>query len=489
MRGFCPPSARPSRQTMTNPRTLYDKLWDSHAVAELPGGATLLYIDRQILHEVSSPQAFVAMREAGRRLRRPETHIAVADHAVPTRVRQGEIADPQARSQVAELEANVAEFAVPYAALDGSEQGIVHVIGPETGFTLPGTTIVCGDSHTTTHGAFGALAFGIGASEQGTVMAAQVLPQTRARTMKVELVGTLGHGVDAKDIALALIARIGAHGAVGHAVEYAGPAVRAMSMAQRMTLCNMTIEAGSRIGLVAPDETTFAFLEGRRLAPKGAQWDAAVAYWRGLASDEGATFDRVVTIDLATIEPQVSWGTSPNQTLPISGAVPDPATIADATERRETEKALAYMGLTPGQALDSIPIDHVFIGSCTNGRIEDLRKAAAVAKGRRVAPGVKAIVVPGSAATRRMAEGEGLDRVFLDAGFEWRFAGCSMCVAMNDDRLAPGQRCASTSNRNFEGRQGPGGRTHLMSPAMAAAAAVTGRLTDARTLPEPRTTA
>lgn len=465
----------------TNPRTLYDKLWDSHAVAELAGGATLLYIDRHILHEVSSPQAFVALREAGRRLRRPETHIAVADHAVPTRSRTGPIADPQARSQVAELEANVAEFDVPYAALDGQEQGIVHVIGPETGFTLPGTTIVCGDSHTTTHGAFGALAFGIGASEQGTVMAAQVLPQTRARTMKVELSGELPVGVDAKDVALALIARIGAHGAVGHAVEYTGDAVRAMSMAQRMTLCNMTIEAGSRIGLVAPDEVTFAFLRGRRLAPEGALWEAALSYWRTLASDAGAPFDKVVRIELADIEPQVSWGTSPNQTSAIGGYVPDPAAIADPTERRETEKALAYMGLEPGQRLQNIAIDHVFIGSCTNGRIEDLRAAAAIVKGRKVADHVSAIIVPGSAATRRQAESEGLHRIFLDAGFQWRFAGCSMCVAMNDDRLAPGERCASTSNRNFEGRQGPGGRTHLMSPAMAAAAAIAGHLVDART--------
>lgn len=467
---------------MTKPRTLYDKLWDSHVVAELPGGASLLYIDRQILHEVSSPQAFVAMREAGRQLRRPETHLAVADHAVPTRTRWGEIADPLARSQVAELEANVSEFGIPYAPLDGAEQGIVHVIGPETGFTLPGTTIVCGDSHTTTHGAFGALAFGIGASEQGTVMAAQVLPQTRARTMKVELAGHLGHGVDAKDVALALIARIGAHGAVGYAVEYTGSAVRAMSMAQRMTLCNMTIEAGSRIGLVAPDETTFAFLKGRRLAPAGMMWDLAVNAWRALPADDGAVYDKVVTLDLDEIAPQVSWGTSPNQTLPISAAVPDPSTIADPIERRETEKALSYMGLAPGQTLTDIAIDHVFIGSCTNGRIEDLRSAAAIAQGRKVAQGVKAIVVPGSAATRAQAEAEGLDRVFLDAGFEWRFAGCSMCVAMNDDRLAAGQRCASTSNRNFEGRQGPGGRTHLVSPAMAAAAAVSGHLIDARKL-------
>ncbi|EJL33980.1 3-isopropylmalate dehydratase large subunit [Novosphingobium sp. AP12] len=465
---------------MTAPRTLYEKLWDSHVVAELPGGDSLLYIDRHIVHEVSSPQAFVAMRESGRKLRRPETHLGVADHAVPTRTRGGEIPDPQARAQVAELEGNVAEFGVPYADLTGPEQGIVHVIGPETGFTLPGTTIVCGDSHTTTHGAFGALAFGIGASEQGTVMAVQALPQSKARRMKVELVGRRHPLIDAKDIALALIAKIGAHGAVGHAVEYVGNAIAGMAMSERMTLCNMTIEAGSRMGLVAPDEVTFAYLKGRRLAPRGAQWEAATAYWRTLASDPGAAYDEVVIIDLAGIEPQVSWGTSPDQTLPIGALVPSPALIADPSERRETEKALAYMGLQAGQPLSSVAIDHVFIGSCTNGRIEDLRAAARVAEGRKVAAGVRAIVVPGSAATRALAEAEGLDRVFRDAGFEWRFAGCSMCVAMNEDRLAPGERCASTSNRNFEGRQGPGGRTHIMSPAMAAAAAVSGHLADVR---------
>ncbi|TCM41353.1 3-isopropylmalate dehydratase large subunit [Novosphingobium sp. ST904] len=465
---------------MTAPRTLYEKLWDSHVVAEMPGGASLLYIDRHIVHEVSSPQAFVAMRESGRKLRRPETHLGVADHAVPTRSRGGEIADPQARAQVAELEDNVAEFGVPYAQLDGPEQGIVHVIGPETGFTLPGTTIVCGDSHTTTHGAFGALAFGIGASEQGTVMAAQALPQARARTMKVELLGERHPLIDAKDIALALIAKIGAHGAVGHAVEYVGAAVAGMAMSERMTLCNMTIEAGSRMGLVAPDEVTFAYLAGRRLAPEGKMWDAATAYWRTLASDPGAVYDKVVTLDLDRLEPQVSWGTSPNQTLPIGALVPDPLAITDPSERRETEKALAYMGLMAGQPLSQVAIDQVFIGSCTNGRIEDLRAAARIAAGRKVAAGVRALVVPGSAATRAQAEAEGLDRVFRDAGFEWRFAGCSMCVAMNDDRLAPGERCASTSNRNFEGRQGPGGRTHLMSPAMAAAAAVSGHLADVR---------
>lgn len=467
-----------------HPRTLYDKLWDSHVVVDLPDGSALLYIDRHILHEVSSPQAFVAMRESGRRLRRPETHLGVADHAVPThgpsRDAGGEIADPEARSQVAELEANVAEFAVPYADLAGPDQGIVHVIGPEQGFTLPGTTIACGDSHTTTHGAFGALAFGVGASEQGTIMAAQCLPQRRAKNMKVEFTGNRHPLVSAKDLALAMIARIGTNGALGHAVEYTGEVVSAMSMAERMTLCNMTIEAGSRMGLVAADERTFAYLKGRRLAPKGDLWDAALAYWRTLSSDDGAHYDRHVALDVSDIAPQVSWGTSPNQTLPIGSTVPDPAAIDDSTERRETEKALAYMGLTAGQALNGVPVDTVFIGSCTNGRIEDLRAAAGIVRGRKVAPGVKALVVPGSAATRAAAEAEGLDRIFTEAGFQWRFAGCSMCVAMNDDRLSPGQRCASTSNRNFEGRQGPGGRTHLMSPAMAAAAAIAGHLADVR---------
>jgi 3-isopropylmalate/(R)-2-methylmalate dehydratase large subunit len=467
---------------MNQPRTLYEKLWDSHVVADLPGGEALLYIDRQLLHEVSSPQAFVAMREAGRQLRRPETHLSVADHAVPTRGRGNGIADPLARAQVAELEENVADFGIEYAALDGPDQGIVHVIGPELGFTLPGTTIVCGDSHTTTHGAFGALAFGIGASEQATVMATQCLRQGKAKTMKVELVGERHPLVSAKDVSLALIARIGSNGAVGHAVEYAGSAVRAMSMAERMTLCNMTIEAGSRIGLVAPDETTFAYVQGRRMAPSGADWDAAVAYWRGLASDDGAVWDRIVTINLAEVSPQVSWGTSPHQAVPVTSALPDPATLGEGAERRETEKALAYMGLEAGGQIAGTAITHAFIGSCTNGRIEDLRAAAAIAHGRRVAGSVKAIVVPGSAATKAQAEAEGLDRVFLDAGFEWRMAGCSMCVAMNDDRLQPGERCASTSNRNFEGRQGAGGRTHLMSPAMAAAAAVAGCIVDVREL-------
>ncbi len=467
---------------MAEALNLYEKLWRSHIVAELPTGETLLYIDRQIVHEVSSPQAFASLRAAGRSLRRPRTHLAVADHAVPTRQRFGPIADPLARAQVSELQANAAAFDVPYLELEGEGQGIVHVVGPELGFTLPGITLVCGDSHTTTHGAFGALAFGIGASECGTVMAAQCLSQRKAKTMRVELTGQPGPCVTAKDVALAFIAQVGALGAQGHAIEYTGPAVRDMSMAARMTLCNMTIEAGGRIGLIAPDDVTFDYIKGRPMAPKGARWAEAVAYWASLQSDEGAAYDRTVQLDLSTIEPQVSWGTSPEETLPISAAVPDPASMADEGARRHAEKALAYMGLTPGTPLEDIEIQRVFIGSCTNGRIEDLRAAADVVRGRKVAPGVMAIVVPGSTATRQQAEAEGLDRVFLDAGFEWRHAGCSMCVAMNDDRLTAGERCASTSNRNFEGRQGPGGRTHLMSPAMAAAAGITGRLTDVRKL-------
>ncbi len=464
------------------PSTLYAKLWASHVVADLPGDDALLYIDRHLVHEVSSPQAFQALRDAGRRLRRPETHLAVADHAVPTRSRGGPIDDPLAAAQVAELEENADQFAVPYLRLDDEGQGIVHVIGPEAGFTLPGITLVCGDSHTTTHGAFGALAFGIGASECGTVMAAQCLKQKRAKTMRVELTGVLSPHVSAKDVALAFIAKVGAMGAAGYAVEYAGPAVASMSMAARMTLCNMTIEAGGRIGLVAPDETTFAFLKGRRLAPRGARWDEAVAYWRTLQSDDEAAFDTRVSLDLSDIVPQVSWGTSPEDCAPITGSVPDPAMISDAGARRRVEKALAYMGLQAGAALQAIAIDRVFIGSCTNGRIEDLRAAAAVVAGRHIAAGVTAIVVPGSTITKHQAEAEGLDTVFRAAGFEWRHAGCSMCVAMNDDRLAPGERSASTSNRNFEGRQGPGGRTHLMSPAMAAAAAIAGHLVDVRTM-------
>ncbi|MDM7955895.1 3-isopropylmalate dehydratase large subunit [Blastomonas sp.] len=462
-------------------RTLYDKLWDSHVVRAGEGGEDLLYIDRQLVHEVSSPQAFRALADTGRDLRRPATHLAVADHAVPTRMRDRPAADPVAAAQIAELEGNARDFGVRYHPLSGAGHGIVHVIGPEQGFTLPGITLVCGDSHTTTHGAFGALAFGIGATECGTVMATQCLVQKRTATMRVDLQGQLPVWASAKDIALALIARIGAQGARGFAVEYAGPVVAALDMAGRMTLCNMTIEAGSRVGLIGPDETTFTYLEGRAGAPKGADWDRAVGYWRSLCSDAGATFDRVVTFDVSAIEPHVTWGTSPDQGVPVSGHVPDPDRAAPEAQA-QIKRALDYMGLAPGMALADIPIDRVFIGSCTNSRIEDLRIAAGIVEGRKVAGGVRAMVVPGSAATGMQAEAEGLANIFRAAGFEWRDAGCSMCVAMNDDRLAPGERCASTSNRNFEGRQGQGGRTHLMSPASAAAAAITGRIADVRTL-------
>ena len=460
--------------------TLYEKLWDMHVVAQDDGGQSLLYVDRQLLHEVSSPQAFAGLRDAGLSPRRRHAHLAVADHAVPTRDRGRPIADRQARDQVALLAANCAAFGIEYLALDGEGQGIVHVIGPEQGFTLPGITLDCGDSHSATHGAFGALAFGIGASECQTVLAVQALWQVRARTMRVTFVGATGPWVTAKDMILALIGRIGADGATGHAIEYAGPAVTALSMEARMTLCNMTIEAGSRTGLVAPDDTTFAYLKGRPRCPSGAQWEAAVTAWRGLASDADAVFDREVTIDLADVAPQVSFGTSPDQVVPIDGVVPDPAACTDATARAKLTRALDYMALVPGTPITEIAIDHVFIGSCTNGRIEDLRAAAAVVGHRHVAPGVTALVVPGSGAVKRQAEAEGLDRVFTAAGFEWREAGCSLCVAMNDDRLPPGARCASTSNRNFEGRQGKGARTHLVSPVIAAAAAITGRFVDIR---------
>ncbi|WP_017669956.1 3-isopropylmalate dehydratase large subunit [Blastomonas sp. AAP53] len=460
-------------------RTLYAKLWDSHVVRPGDAGEDLLYIDRQLVHEVSSPQAFRALTDAGRALRRTETHLAVADHAVPTQSRDLPATDPVAAAQVAELEGNARDFGVRYHPLNGAGHGIVHVIGPEQGFTLPGITLVCGDSHTTTHGAFGALAFGIGASECGTVMATQCLVQKRAATMRVNLHGRLPRWACAKDIALALIARIGAQGARGYAVEYAGPAIAALDMAGRMTLCNMTIEAGSRIGLVAPDETTFAWLKGRAGAPAGADWDRAVTYWQSLASDADAQYDRELAMDLSALEPHVTWGTSPDQGAPVNGAVPEPGSAAPEDQAR-IARALDYMGLEPGMALADIAIDRVFIGSCTNSRIEDLRIAAQVAQGRKVASGVRAMVVPGSAATKQQAEAEGLADIFRAAGFEWRDAGCSMCVAMNEDRLAPGERCASTSNRNFEGRQGQGGRTHLMSPASAAAAAITGCIADVR---------
>ncbi len=461
-------------------RTLYEKVWDEHLVKNYEDGSSLLYIDRHLVQEVSSPQAFAGLDADGRNLRRPAAHIAVADHAVPTKFRNLPLPDGLAKAQVSRLQANCQKHAIHYIDMRDDRHGIVHVIGPELGFTLPGATLVCGDSHTSTHGAFGAIAFGIGASECECVFATQTLRQRRQKTMRVLLTGALGPGVAVKDIILGLIAKIGTNGAVGHAVEYAGPAIATLSMEARMTLCNMSIEAGARVGMVAPDEVTFTYLKGRPLVPVGGDWDRAVAHWRTLKSDDGAHFDREVTLDVGTLSPQVSWGTNPGETAPIDGKVPDPAAEADPVKRAKMERSLRYMDLKPGVAFKDITIDRVFIGSCTNGRIEDLRIAASVVAGRRIAEGVEGIVVPGSATVRLTAEAEGLDRIFRAAGFEWRDSGCSMCVAMNDDRLSPGQRCASTSNRNFEGRQGQGGRTHLMSPAMAAAAAVAGRLADVR---------
>ncbi|MSO55177.1 MAG: 3-isopropylmalate dehydratase large subunit [Rhodospirillales bacterium] len=467
---------------MAKPRTLFDKIWQSHLVDVQDDGTCLLYIDRHLVHEVTSPQAFEGLRTSGRKVRRPAATLAVADHNVPTTDRRGGIADEESRIQVNTLEQNCAEFGVTYFGMSDIRQGIVHIIGPEQGMTLPGMTIVCGDSHTATHGAFGALAFGIGTSEVEHVLATQTLLQRPAHNMRVSVEGAIGFGVSAKDLVLAIIGRIGTAGGTGHVIEYAGAAVRGLSMEGRMTLCNMSIEGGARAGLVAPDDTTFEYLKGRPLAPKGANWDAAVKYWRTLPSDEGAAYDREVTINASEIAPQVTWGTSPQDTLPITGRVPDPAAITDDGQRRAVERSLNYMGLKPGTALDGISVDRVFIGSCTNGRIEDLRVAAQIAKGRKVAAGVGAMVVPGSGLIKEQAESEGLDKIFTEAGFEWREPGCSMCLAMNADRLEPEERCASTSNRNFEGRQGKGGRTHLVSPAMAAAAAVTGRLTDVRKL-------
>ena len=467
---------------MNKPRTLFDKIWDSHLVDEQDDGTCLLYIDRHMVHEVTSPQAFEGLRAAGRKVRRPDATLAVADHNVPTTERSGGIVDPESRLQVETLEENVAEFGVPYIPMTDARQGIVHIIGPEQGFTLPGTTIVCGDSHTATHGAFGALAFGIGTSEVEHVLATQTLLQKPAKNMRIVIDGGLPFGVGAKDMILFVIGKIGIAGGTGHVIEYAGDAIRALSMEGRMTICNMTIEAGARAGLVAPDETTYDYLAGRPMVPKGAAWESAVADWRSLPSDDGAAYDGEVTLQAGDIVPMVTWGTSPEDVLPITGRVPDPGQEADDERRRAIERMLDYMGLAPGTPLQEVAVDQVFIGSCTNSRIEDLRAAAAVAKGRRVAEGVGVLVVPGSGLIKEQAEEEGLDRIFIEAGFEWREAGCSMCLAMNADRLKPGERCASTSNRNFEGRQGPGGRTHLMSPAMAAAAAVTGRLADVRKL-------
>jgi 3-isopropylmalate/(R)-2-methylmalate dehydratase large subunit len=464
------------------PRTLFDKIWDDHLVDRQPGGTCLLYIDRHLVHEVTSPQAFEGLRLAGRPVRRPDATLAVADHNVPTIDRAAGIADPEARLQVDTLERNAAAHGITYFGMDDIRQGIVHIIGPEQGLTLPGITLVCGDSHTATHGAFGALAFGIGTSEVEHVLATQTLIQRPAKNMLVEIEGETGPGVTAKDIVLAIIGAIGTAGGTGHVIEYAGSAIRALDMAGRMTVCNMSIEGGARAGLIAPDETTFAYLRGRPMAPKAGAWEQAISYWKTLPSDPGAQYDRIVRLDAAAIVPQVTWGTSPEDVLPITGTVPDPAAEPDEARRASMHRALDYMGLAPGQKLAEIPVQRVFIGSCTNGRIEDLRAAAAVARGRKVAAGVSAMVVPGSGLVKEQAEAEGLDRIFLDAGFEWREPGCSMCLAMNADKLAPGERCASTSNRNFEGRQGRGGRTHLLSPAMAAAAAVSGHLTDIRDL-------
>jgi 3-isopropylmalate/(R)-2-methylmalate dehydratase large subunit len=463
------------------PRTLFDKIWDAHVVETLPDGTAILYIDKHLTHEVTSPQAYEGLRMAGRKVRRPDATIAVVDHNIATDAsRYGTIEDPESRQQVETLERNVKEFGVPYIPLDDKRQGIVHVIGPELGLSLPGMTIVCGDSHTSTHGAMGALAFGIGTSEVEHVLATQTLLQKPAKNMRVVVDGVLPVGCTAKDIVLAIIGKIGTAGGTGHVIEFAGEAIRALDMAGRMTVCNMSIEAGARAGMVAPDQTTFDYVKGRPFAPKGEAYDRAVAWWKTLPSDADAVFDKEVRLDAAEIIPQLTWGTSPEDVLPITGVIPNPADYADEARRAQVQRMVDYMGLTPGQRIQDLKVDVVFIGSCTNSRIEDIRAAAAIAKGRKVADGVRALVVPGSGLVKEQAEQEGLDRILKDAGFEWREAGCSMCLGMNPDKLKPGQRCASTSNRNFEGRQGPGGRTHLLSPAMAAAAALAGRLADVR---------
>ncbi|MDH3692233.1 MAG: 3-isopropylmalate dehydratase large subunit [Gammaproteobacteria bacterium] len=459
-------------------KTLYDKVWDAHAVKNYDDGTTLLYVDRHLVQEVSSPQAFAQLVAAERTVWRRDAHLCVADHAVPTTDRSKPIDDLQARAQISRLEENAARFGLTYVPFTDPRQGIVHVIGPESGFTEPGITLVCGDSHTCTHGAFGALAFGIGSTECGAVLATQCLRQTKAKNMRVWVEGEFAAGVGSKDLILALIARIGTSGASGCAVEFAGPTISGLTMEARMTLCNMVIEAGARVGMIAPDEATLAYVKGRRFSPSGDDWEIASAHWRTLYSDADAVFERTERFDVTTLQPQMSWGTSPEQTAAIGGTVPDPADIEDLEHAERLRATLAYMDLQPGMRLSDIAIDKVFIGSCTNGRIEDLRAAAAVARGRHVAPGVQALVVPGSGLVKLQAEQEGLDTLFKEAGFEWREPGCSLCVGMNTDRLAEGERCASTSNRNFQGRQGPGGRTHLMSPAMAAAAALTGHLSD-----------
>ena len=465
---------------MSAPKTLFDKIWDAHVVHRQDDGTCLIYIDRHLVHEVTSPQAFEGLRNAGRQVRAPNRTLAVADHNVPTTDRSVGIADEESRIQVEALATNAAEFGVPYFAMEDIRQGIVHVIGPEQCFTQPGMTIVCGDSHTATHGAFGALAFGIGTSEVEHVLATQTLIQKPAKNMRITVDGDLAPGVTAKDIILTIVGKIGTAGGTGHVIEFAGSAIRGLSMEGRMTICNMAIEGGARAGMIAPDEKTFAYLEGRPMAPQGDMWQKAVAYWRTLPSDADARYDTEIVLPASEIAPTVTWGTSPEDALAITAAVPDPEKEKDQAKRAKIERAIDYMGLTPGQKLTDVKIDTVFIGSCTNSRIEDLRAAAGIAEGRKVADGIRAMVVPGSGLVKEQAEAEGLDKVFTAAGFEWREPGCSMCLAMNADKLAEGERCASTSNRNFEGRQGRGGRTHLVSPEMATAAALTGYLTDIR---------
>lgn len=471
------------------PKTLYQKIWDAHTVSQRDDGTALIYIDRHLVHEVTSPQAFEALRQQGRTVRRPDLTLAVPDHNLPTTARLAAdgsrlpIADPQSAAQLSALEDNVEAFGIPYFGATHRNQGIVHVVGPEQGFTLPGTTLVCGDSHTSAHGALGALAFGIGTSEVEHVLATQTLLLRKSATMEVRIDGECPIGVTPKDLILHIIGTIGTNGATGHVIEYHGQAVEQMSIEGRLTMANMSIEAGARAGLIAPDEKTFAYLRGKPMAPRGENWDAACAYWQTLRSDDGAAFDRSITINAADVEPSVTWGTSPEDVIGISGQVPDPASFTDAGKRAAAAKSLAYMGLQPGTRMTDISIDHVFIGSCTNSRIEDLRAAAAIIDGKHKAQNVKsALIVPGSGLVKHQAEAEGLDHVFKNAGFEWREPGCSACLGMNPDKVPAGERCASTSNRNFEGRQGPGSRTHLLSPAMAAAAAVTGRLADVREL-------
>ena len=474
---------------MPTPQTLYEKIWNAHVVETRDDGTALIFIDRHLVHEVTSPQAFEGLRVAGRTVRRPDLTLAVPDHNLPTTARRDAsgqrlpIADPESAAQLAALEANAPAFGIKYIGATDAEQGIVHVVGPEQGFSLPGTTIVCGDSHTACHGGLGALAFGIGTSEVEHVLATQTLQLKQSKSMEVRVEGELGPGVTAKDVVLHITGVLGAAGGTGHVIEYTGAVIRSLSVEGRLTISNMAIEHGARAGVIAPDDVTFDYLKGRPMAPKGAEWDSAVAYWRSLATDAGATYDKAVVLNAADIAPSVTWGTSPEDVLPITGVVPDPMSFADPSKQEAAKKSLAYMGLVPGTPMTDVEVQNVFIGSCTNSRIEDLRAAAAVLKGRHKAANVKwAIVVPGSGLVKRQAEAEGLDRIFTDAGLEWREPGCSACLGMNPDKVPPGERCASTSNRNFVGRQGPGARTHLVSPAMAAAAAVMGRLADVREL-------